>query len=231
SSYARDASGEVYAWGDNLNGQLGVLSRTGVDNTYSGSPRKAIPVASGKKDIVYYNMFGGFCQAIYLDQNGMLWGCGSNTYDQLANGTTKDIYVPTLVGDSALQIVIAENYTASEGDEKLYMGDYVYHGTLTTYNQRYRPDENSPTGFTVENATWTAEELTGPNPPTNPITGNPWEEGQPKGLYVFDRTKKRSVPAGDLNLVQGKDYYLETDFDVFNLLATRRKLDFTYNYN
>ena len=92
---AIDTNGQLWGWGDNRFGQLGVVTTTtrhfdpvrvpGMDNV--------IAVSAGGR--LWWGEDGGYTMAI--DTDGQLWGWGSNFSGQLGDGTTTSRYSPMRV--------------------------------------------------------------------------------------------------------------------------------------
>ena len=227
SSYVRTNDDKAYAWGANDRGQLGLMA-AGVELEDMYKKPKLVPMVSsgttgsGHQEYNFLNVFGGFRQGVYMDEYGMLWGAGANTFGQLANGTSSDTYENTLVGDSALRVTIADSYTTQEGDGLLYLGDYV----------KFDPSKPETFMGKARYRLWTEED--GQAGVTRPASGFIRDDGfnadwSYKGEYIFDRDAKRVVSAGELTLIEDHTYYLDTDFDVFCLFVTNNaKFDYTY---
>ena len=79
SSYARTINGEVYAWGDNSYGQLG------IGNTENQSSPVKIESLSNV-DEIYYD--GSCCSAYAKTITGEVYAWGNNSYGQLGIGNT-----------------------------------------------------------------------------------------------------------------------------------------------
>ena len=88
---AVDASGSLWTWGDNYNGQLGFTG--GDSKTLDGTPYQAAP----KKvlDGVAAVACGGFHTAA-LKTDGSLWTWGNNSHGQLGDGTAESRSTPSL---------------------------------------------------------------------------------------------------------------------------------------
>lgn len=90
SKYALTAGGELYAWGSNAYGQLGVSANAGT-STKNNTPAKIS--ISGIKEFTVQN---GTCAA--LSKEGKLYLWGRNQAGQLGNGSTGGYsYLPTAV--------------------------------------------------------------------------------------------------------------------------------------
>ncbi|MCM1441807.1 MAG: hypothetical protein NC131_21740, partial [Roseburia sp.] len=227
SSYVRTSDSMAYAWGANDRGQLGIMD-TGVELANMYNEPKEVPKVSsgmtglGNVEYNFLNVFAGFRQVAYMDTYGMLWGAGANTEGQLAIGTASDTSEHTLVGDSALRVTIADSYTTQEGDGEMYLGDYQYIGQNSSYGKaRYRLWD--PTKYPEDAKV------------DRPSSGYIRDDGYDPytflfyGEYVFDRDDKRVVAAGDLTLVEGNTYYLDTTFDVFCMfMKNDARFDYTY---
>ncbi|MEV7010047.1 S8 family serine peptidase [Streptosporangium sp. NPDC051022] len=78
--------GEVWAWGDNAQGQLGIGNTT----------TKKVPVrVPGLTNVAAVSAGNGF--SVALKSDGTVWTWGDNTHGQLGNGTTTDSSVPVQV--------------------------------------------------------------------------------------------------------------------------------------
>lgn len=90
SKYALTAGGELYAWGSNAYGQLGISANAGT-STKNNTPAKIS--ISGIKEFAVQN---GTCAA--LTKEGKLYLWGRNQAGQLGNGSTGGYsYLPTAV--------------------------------------------------------------------------------------------------------------------------------------
>ena len=108
-------------------------------------------------------------------------------------------YNPTLVGDSALKVTIASNYTVSEGDGLYHLGSYKWVGPNSPQpgRVRYRPYDAAKDGPVA--------------PETGFVVDNTITNRRYNGEYVFDYDDKRVVSAGELTLVEGKTYFLDSN--------------------
>lgn len=84
---ATSAGGSVWAWGDNNYGQLG----TGG----SGGPQPTPLLVSGLSEI--QGIGAGFTHSMAVKSDDTLWAWGSNTYGQLAIGSTSSQITPVQV--------------------------------------------------------------------------------------------------------------------------------------
>jgi alpha-tubulin suppressor-like RCC1 family protein len=101
-SVALSENGEVYAWGNNSNGQLGLGN---LDN--KATPQK-VPSLTSIKDIAASQF-----HTLALDQNGKVWAWGLNWSGQLGDGTYKNSQVPVQVKDLDNVAAIGTGYRFS----------------------------------------------------------------------------------------------------------------------
>lgn len=81
--------GTLWAWGQNLNGQIGNGTDTDID--------QHTPVQVGTAND-WIEIYGGIRFALAKKSNGSLWAWGQNVYGQLGDGTTEDKNIPVQVG-------------------------------------------------------------------------------------------------------------------------------------
>jgi alpha-tubulin suppressor-like RCC1 family protein len=120
ASIALDASGHVWGWGDNANGQL-CLGITGNDENDDGvddfdSVDRHVPVQAPEIDQVVA-VARGFNHTLLLRADGTVWACGRNASGQLGDGTTTGRDVPVQVQGLAGIVQI------SAGSESSYAVD------------------------------------------------------------------------------------------------------------
>ena len=87
TAYGLDTEGHIWAWGNNVSGQLG------NDTTIQSS----VPVQVDAPGITFTAISAGGVEGSYgygLDTNGTIWAWGANNYGQLGNGTTTNSLVP-----------------------------------------------------------------------------------------------------------------------------------------
>lgn len=80
-SLAIDENGNLWAWGNNNHGQLGIGTSDIDDHVFP------IKITTGT---AFEHVEAGNYTSFAIDANGNLWGCGHNYYGQLADGTTTD---------------------------------------------------------------------------------------------------------------------------------------------
>jgi len=98
-SFGVRSDGTLWAWGNNIDGQLG-------DGTTNG---KALPEQIGTAtNWLYVNEGDGNTEAIRTD--GTLWSWGYNYYGQLGDGTLTDRHGPVQVGTSTNWKTVATGY-------------------------------------------------------------------------------------------------------------------------
>ena len=89
SCYALKSDGTVWAWGRNVNGELG----NGSTGSYSATPVQV----TGLTGITQVS--GKFRFALALKNDGTVWAWGTNWAGQLGNGTTNDSNTPVQVSN------------------------------------------------------------------------------------------------------------------------------------
>ena len=128
--------GDLYMWGRNDDGQLGVYTNVGknapvlVNNSTTALPAKSVKyVALG-----YYH-------SATITKDGSLYMWGENNYGQLGDGSTHtDRYTPIKIMDNVASVSLGNSYSAAiTKDGSLYMWGYndygqLGNGTLSSYN-------------------------------------------------------------------------------------------------
>ena len=89
-SLALNSRGELYAWGDNLNGQLG-------DGT---NANRTTPVRIGTASN-WTHIAAGYFHSLAVNSNKELYAWGKNSSGQLGDGTNTDRNTPTRIGTAA----------------------------------------------------------------------------------------------------------------------------------
>uniref|UniRef100_A0A0K6SAB2 RCC1-like domain-containing protein n=1 Tax=Chromera velia CCMP2878 TaxID=1169474 RepID=A0A0K6SAB2_9ALVE len=96
------ASGSVFAWGSNLNGQLG-LGDNGPDVPLSATP---VEMSSPYGPIIVAELSAGESTSFVRAANGELYGWGSDEFGQMCQGTTAyDRKSPVLIATGVMQAV------------------------------------------------------------------------------------------------------------------------------
>jgi alpha-tubulin suppressor-like RCC1 family protein len=96
--------GQVLAWGQNLDGQLGQGT-----NTDSNRPR--VVCAANLCEAGIRAVSAGLLSSYALSTSGTVWAWGDNLHGELGNGTTNDSNIPVQVsGLSGVRQVAAGNY-------------------------------------------------------------------------------------------------------------------------
>jgi alpha-tubulin suppressor-like RCC1 family protein len=93
-SFAITDDGSLWAWGSNINGQLGAGTTTNSVN----------PLKIGVK---FATVSAGYGHSLALKTDGTLWAWGNNSFGQLGDGTTTSRTVPVQIGSDTYQAVSA----------------------------------------------------------------------------------------------------------------------------
>jgi alpha-tubulin suppressor-like RCC1 family protein len=91
---AIDTTGDVWAWGDNARGQLGIGTEVNSN----------VPVAVVGLPADILDVRAGGMHSLALDSAGNVWAWGANQYGQVGNGTTSDALLPGEVLSGVSQI-------------------------------------------------------------------------------------------------------------------------------
>ena len=94
SMYALKDNGEVYAWGINTSGQLGI----GTIDTVTPPT-----IIDSILDIILVEKIGDTVFA--TDSQGIIYGWGNNDYGQLGDGTTMDITLPYTIFNNVIKTI------------------------------------------------------------------------------------------------------------------------------
>jgi alpha-tubulin suppressor-like RCC1 family protein len=86
-SFGIDYTGQVWSWGENNKGQLGVNSFVSYCTPVS--------ILGAKK--TFCKVIGGEWHALAIDHNGRVWSWGYNNYGQLGNNDTPNKYTPVSI--------------------------------------------------------------------------------------------------------------------------------------
>ncbi|MCL2787921.1 MAG: Ig-like domain-containing protein [Micrococcales bacterium] len=136
--YALDEDGNVWAWGDNRDGQLG-------NGTTTSSSRPVLVQAATGKLPVFTTIAARYDTAYSLDENGNVWAWGHNEVGQLGNGTQVNSAWPIRVqappGETlpVFTTIAAAMYTGYALDERASVWAWGYNesgqlGNGTTTN-------------------------------------------------------------------------------------------------
>lgn len=104
-SIALKTNGTLWAWGDNVYGQLG-------NNTFGTGNFLTTPTQIGT-DTDWTYVSGGKTHTMALKNNGTLWGWGQNNFGKLGDGSIIDKIVPSRIGTASdwLTVEVAINHS------------------------------------------------------------------------------------------------------------------------
>ena len=124
--------GNLYAWGWNSYGQLGI--NTASTTVYYSSPVQVGSLTNWKQ------VSGGYYHTTAIKTDGTLWTWGYNAYGQLGNGTTTNYSSPIQVGPLTnwKQVAGGQHHTAAiKTDGTLWTWGYNISGQLGNGNVGY----------------------------------------------------------------------------------------------
>ena len=125
-SLALDNNGKVWAWGYNVNGQLGLGHNTNVN-----IPTK---LPSNKNWLI---VDGGGLHTVGIDTDGYLWAWGDNQYGQLGLDNTTSENIPILTDDNKIWSKISCGYyhtLVKDTSNSIYVCGRNHLGQLGTQN-------------------------------------------------------------------------------------------------
>ena len=135
-SIAMDSEGQLYSWGDNTHGQLGLgdtQDRQSSEEIKFFADKKIIQISLGKS------------HSLALDHEGQVYSWGWNEGGQLGLGDKKDRYEPTLIpyfkenGIFITQVTTAYKHNlALDKDGKVYSWGWNDYGELGLSNNEER---------------------------------------------------------------------------------------------
>ena len=106
---AIDASGYLWAWGDNSSGQLGngrTVNELSPIQVKTGTKFKCIAASAGHGAPLPSH-------ALAIDEMGNLWAWGGNGYGQIGNGTTTDKLSPVRIKSGTYFKAVAASWSHS----------------------------------------------------------------------------------------------------------------------
>ena len=125
-SAAVTKDGDLYMWGANGSGQLGIQSNVDsnipvkVNNSSSTLPEKSVK----------YVALGSYHSAA-ITKDGSLYMWGYNNYGQLGNGSTTNSYTPVKIMENVAAVSLGSYHSAAiTKDGSLYMWGYNNYGQL-----------------------------------------------------------------------------------------------------
>ena len=157
-SAAVTKDGDLYMWGANGSGQLGIQSNVDsnipvkVNNSSSTLPEKSVK----------YVALGSYHSAA-ITKDGSLYMWGYNNYGQLGNGSTTNSYTPVKIMENVAAVSLGSYHSAAiTKDGSLYMWGYNNYGQLgngsTTYS--YTPVKIMENVATVSLGAWHSAAIT-----------------------------------------------------------------------
>ena len=157
-SAAVTKDGDLYMWGANGSGQLGIQSNVAsnipvkVNNSSSTLPEKSVK----------YVALGSYHSAA-ITKDGSLYMWGYNNYGQLGNGSTTNSYTPVKIMENVAAVSLGSYHSAAiTKDGSLYMWGYNNYGQLgngsTTYS--YTPVKIMENVATVSLGAWHSAAIT-----------------------------------------------------------------------
>lgn len=95
SSYAIDDHGQLYGWGSNHSGQLGLTSRMPQGHPVPIPGMSGVRMVAASRDLGIEEAPSGYLVA--LKDDGTVWVCGANSFAQLGLGHRNPVATPTQV--------------------------------------------------------------------------------------------------------------------------------------
>ncbi|MDR0596872.1 MAG: Ig-like domain-containing protein [Clostridiales Family XIII bacterium] len=144
ASLALDENGNVYEWGECINGQLNSLpGGNGVD--YNVTP-SAVAFLSDKNIV---GIEAGLNFSVALGSDGKVYTWGENYYGQLGDGTNGSLTVPAAVsmldGKNIVSIAAGPSFALALGsDGKIYAWGENYYGQLGNGQKGPNKSSNTP---------------------------------------------------------------------------------------
>jgi alpha-tubulin suppressor-like RCC1 family protein len=183
------ADGKLFVWGasgGNTN-YLGALSSASIATSIYGiEGMHEVEFLNESGSIIDYALESGE-HAYVLFANGNLYYWGQNNYGQLGNGTTADVYVPTLSATNVTKIFHHPNQGQRTGD---YQHFFHQKSDGKVYGIGYNGFGQLGLGDTTNRSTWTEV----PGIGTNPLSV--WPLGSYSGITVAQKSDGTIVVAG-----------------------------------
>ncbi|XP_039252770.1 RCC1 and BTB domain-containing protein 1-like isoform X2 [Styela clava] len=119
SSLAVTDNGEVYSWGYNGNGQLGV-----GNNVNQTNPCRIAAL----QNVVIVQVVCGYAHTLALSDEGIVYGWGANSYGQLGSGNKANAVTPIQVASSVGRVVLvaASHYSHSSSAQNQHGQVYMW---------------------------------------------------------------------------------------------------------
>lgn len=105
---AINTDNEVYTWGSNIYGQLGIGNDKETKNKHKLELKNVV------------NCAGGEHHSLFLTRDGKLYGCGRNDQGQLGIPGKKDLHSPEFIRDNIEKIRSFENFSICQVKNELY---------------------------------------------------------------------------------------------------------------
>ncbi len=204
-SLAVGSDGSLYAWGYNVDGQLGDgTTTTHLTPEAVGLPGGAIPLT----------VAAGYCHSLAVGGDGKVYVWGWNTYSQLGDGTTTTRLTPEAVGlpGGVTVAVLAASTGAAHSlaignNGQMYAWGWNGYGQLgdSTTTTRATPEAvGLPSGVTarmVSAGAYHTLPLSGviqppPPTPTSTATASPTATQTPPGLSAYSGSMALTITGG-----------------------------------
>ncbi|MBR0089914.1 MAG: Ig-like domain-containing protein, partial [Clostridia bacterium] len=117
SVLAVDTNGEVWAWGRNDKGQLGIGEGTAAkistpQRVLKGTQASATDYLSNIVDVATGGLTNDEGFSLFLSASGIVYGTGDNTWNQVSSAHNAAYFTPVRLTDSGAQIAIGQGATA-----------------------------------------------------------------------------------------------------------------------
>ena len=198
-------NGELYMWGKNSFGQLGI-GTAGINN-YIDSPTLIM------EGVKFKDVSLGASHSGAITKDGRLYMWGDNTWGQLGNGTNEDSLIPIEIEMpgkvKVKELELGENYTGViTEDGKIYTWGYNNSNGQLGLGKEKRGNQNTPQEVTLPAETndvvaSSSKKSTVIASGAGAKSSNSFENLQPNEIYNFYAMKSRNVakPLSSENLL------------------------------